>query len=192
MNLKNYFDKGLNYNDYLKKVNNQLETLEKTDKDSFLIPHYSLNLQRMKRLNKTFNLSEEQKNALKNISTDFELLTISEGWCGDAAQSLPILNVIMNELGVEQRIVFRDENLELMDKFLTDGARSIPMYIGIDSEGNEKFRFGPRPRKGMEMLEKHKENPEVYTSDDFHNDLQLWYNKDKGEAIFDELLETMK
>src|SRR5690625_6329948 len=63
MNLKNYFDKGLNYNDYLEKVNDQLETLEKTDKDSFLIPHYSLNLQRMKRLNKTFNLSDEQKNA---------------------------------------------------------------------------------------------------------------------------------
>src|SRR5690625_4531671 len=111
MNLKNYFEKGLNYNDYLEKVNDQLETLETTDKESFVIPHYSLNLQRMKRLNKTVNLSDEQKNALKNISTDFELLTISEGWCGDAAQSLPVMNVIMNELCVEQRIVCRDGDL---------------------------------------------------------------------------------
>lgn len=192
MNLTDYFNKGLNYTDYLEKVNDQLETLKNTDKDSFLIPHYSLNLQRMKRLDKTFKLSDEQKESLKNISKDFQLLVISEGWCGDAAQNMPIINAVMNELGIDQKIVFRDENLELMDQFLTDESRSIPVFIGITTDGKEKFRFGPRPRKGMEMLAKHKENPEVYTSEEFHNDLQLWYNKDKGKAIFEELFETMK
>lgn len=192
MNLTEFFNKGISYNDYLKKINNRLKSLEYSDKNSVYIPYYSINLRRIKRLNKSFELSEEQKKSLKNISNDFRLLVISEGWCGDAAQSMPIVNAIMLELGVEQRIVFRDENLELMDLFLTDGAKSIPIFIGITFDGKEKFRFGPRPKKGMEMLFKHKENPENYTSEEFHNDLQLWYNNDKGKAIFEELLEKMK
>lgn len=192
MNLLAYLEKGFTYPDYLRKIQDQLYDLENSDDEKAYAKYYSINLKRIERLDKNFKLTEEQKEKLKAIGTNFRLLTISEGWCGDAAQSVPVLNVMMNELGVEHKIVLRDENPELIDAYLTDGARSIPIFIGVDSEGNEVFRFGPRPEYGMELLKKHKENPEVYTGDDFHKDLQVWYNQDKGNAVFEELLEVMK
>lgn len=191
MNLSVYLEKGFSYEDYLRKIEDQLFDLNQLGDEKGMAKYYLMNIKRMERLNKTFELTEEQKGRLKSIIPNFKLLIISEGWCGDAAQSMPVVNVIMQELGVEQKIVFRDENPELMDAYLTDGAKSIPMFIGINDEGNEIFRFGPRPKDGMDMLAKHKENPEVYTSDEFHKDLQIWYNQDKGESTFNELLAVI-
>lgn len=190
MNLQKYLDKGLNYPDYLQKIKTQLQDLEKSGDEKGYAKYYSINLKRIERLDKSFQLSDEQKARLKSVSRSFKLLIISEGWCGDAAQSMPVVNAMMDELGIEQRIVFRDENPALMDNYLTDGARSIPVYIGVDDDGNEIFRFGPRPEQGMEMLKKHKENPEAYTDDEFHKDLQIWYNQDKGESTFNEFLNA--
>ena len=192
MNLEKYLEKGLNYPDYLRKIEDQLHDLEKLGDEKGFGKYYSLNLKRIERLDENFVLSDDQKEKLKSVNSNFRLLIISEGWCGDAAQSMPVVNVMMNELGVSQSIVFRDENPELMDAYLTDGARSIPIYIGVDENGNEVFRFGPRPEEGMKMLEKHKENPDVYTADEFHKDLQVWYNQDKGESIFEEFLKVFK
>lgn len=191
MNLRAYLEKGYSYPDYLKKIEDQLFDLNQLGDEKGISKYYSMNLKRIERLSKTFELTEKQKEQLKPIIPNFQLLVISEGWCGDAAQSMPVVNAIMDELGVEQKIVFRDENPELMNTYLTDGAKSIPMFIGVDPEGNEVFHFGPRPVAGMEMLAKHKENPEVYTADEFHKDLQVWYNQDKGESTFHELLAVI-
>lgn len=191
MNLMPYLQKGYSYENYLEKIKNQFKELEKAKEKSDYANYYSMNLKRMERLEKTFALSSEQKEIVKTINTDFKLLVISEGWCGDAAQSMPIVNQIVNELDIEQRIVFRDENPELMDKYLTDGAKSIPIYIGVNKDGSEVFRFGPRPKEGMEMLAKHKANPDAYTADEFHKDLQIWYNQNKGESIVSEFVRTV-
>lgn len=192
MNLRHYLENGFNYDDYLKKIEGQLHDLEKLDEENEMISHYSLNIRRIERLNKNFQLTDEQKEALKTIEPNFKLLVITEGWCGDAAQNMPIINAIAEELGIEQKIVLRDDNLDLIDLYLTNGTRSIPIFVGVNADGSEKFRFGPRPKMGMDLLAKYKENPEVYTKDEFHKDLQLWYNKDKGNSIFNELFELMK
>lgn len=192
MNLRHYLENGFNYDDYLKKIEDQLHDLEKLDEENEMISHYSLNIRRIERLNKNFQLTGEQKEALKTIEPNFKLLVITEGWCGDAAQNMPIINAIAEELGIEQKIVLRDDNLDLIDLYLTNGTRSIPIFVGVNADGSEKFRFGPRPKMGMDLLAKYKENPEVYTKDEFHKDLQLWYNKDKGNSIFNELFELMK
>src|SRR5690606_26014604 len=192
MNLLSYLEKGFTYSDYLKKIEDQLFDFEKSGDEKGYAKYYSINLKRIERLDKNFHFTEIQKDKLKELSSDFKLLIISEGWCGDAAQVMPIVNAMMNEIGVEQKIVFRDENPELMDLYLTDGAKSIPIMIGVNSDGNEIFRFGPRPQHGMDLLQKHKENPEVYTADEFHQDLQVWYNQDKGESIFEEFVAVMQ
>lgn len=192
MNLLGYLEKGISYVQYLEKVETQMNQMQAKGDPKGYVQYYSLGLTRMERWNKTFKLSEEQKSLLKNITPDFQVLTISEGWCGDASQILPIVELIFQELGVEHKIVFRDENPELMDEFLTEGARSIPIIIGVDKEGNEIFRFGPRPSYGMELLKKNKENPEEYSTHQFHKDLQVFYNQDKGASIFNELLEKIQ
>lgn len=188
MDLSTYLEKGFSYADYIKKIEDQLFDFNELGDPNGFSKYYAMNLKRIERLNKTFELSATQKSKLQSIPSNFSLLVISEGWCGDAAQSMPVVNVIMEELGVEQKIVFRDENPELMNAYLTDGAKSIPMFIGVDEQGKELFHFGPRPAGGMDLLAKHKENPEVYTADEFHKDLQVWYNQDKGESIFNELI----
>lgn len=191
MNLLPYLENGFSYPDYLKKIEEQLHDIEDAGDEKGYAKYYSINLKRIERLDKTFALTDEQKERLNKVHSDFKLLIISEGWCGDAAQVMPVVNVMMNEIGVEQKIVLRDENPELMNEFLTDGAKSIPILIGVNNEGNEIFRFGPRPQHGMELLKKHKENPQEYTDEQFHQDLQVWYNQDKGVGIFEELLSKM-
>lgn len=192
MNLASYVENGFSYADYLRKIEDQLFDLNQLEDDKGFAKYYAMNLKRIERLDKTYELSEEQKNILKSLQPNFTMLVISEGWCGDAAQSMPVVNVICRELGVDQKIVFRDDNPELMDAYLTDGAKSIPMFIGVDKVGNELFSYGPRPAEGMELLKKHKENPEVYNADEFHKDLQVWYNQDKGESIFNELVKKIQ
>lgn len=192
MNLLPYLENGFSYTDYLRKIEDQLYDIQNSGDEKGYAKYYSINLKRIERLDKNFTLTNEQKERLKQIIPAFQLLIISEGWCGDAAQEMPIVNVMMKEIGVEQKIVLRDENPELMNEYLTDGAKSIPIFIGVGSEGNEIFRWGPRPQHGMDLLKKHKENPQEYTDEQFHQDLQVWYNQDKGVSIFEEFLAVMK
>lgn len=191
MNLNKYFEEGLSYSAYINEVKERLSNIEKAGDPDGFAQYYSMNLKRMERLDKTFQLTDEQKTQIKNKNLDFRLMTISEGWCGDAAQSVPVVQKMMEEFEVENRFVFRDDNRELMDAYLTDGARGIPIFIGIDKDGNELFHFGPRPKHGMDMLKKHKDDPENYTETQFHQDLQVWYNEDKGVSTFNEFMETM-
>jgi hypothetical protein len=57
------------------------------------LTHYSsLNETRMNRLDKTIKISDEILLKLQSMKNESIWLVISEGWCGDAAQSLPIFN----------------------------------------------------------------------------------------------------
>lgn len=192
MDFNQYLKDSFNFTDYLRKVNDQLHDLEQLDKENEFIPYYNLNIKRMERLNKTFQLTDEQKSQLKSIQNNFKILTISEGWCGDAAQILPVVNAMAEGLGVEHKIVLRDDNLELIDQFLTNGSRSIPIIIGLDENNKVMFTYGPRPKYGMELTRKFQEDPVAYPKDEFHKDVQLWYNEDKGQSIFNELFELMQ
>ncbi|MET3731747.1 thioredoxin family protein [Moheibacter stercoris] len=192
MNLQTYVNKEISYSEYLDVVKAQMNQMKEEGDPKDYVQYYFLGLTRMERWNKTFELSTDQKEVLKSIQTDFEFLSISEGWCGDASQILPIVDKIAIELGVNHRIVFRDENPELMDAYLTDGAKSIPMIIGVKSDGSEKFHFGPRPSAGMEFLYKHKQDPESYTTQDFHKDLHQYYTQNKGMDIFNELIAKIQ
>ena len=49
--------------------------------------------------------------------------------------------------GLELRIVLRDEHPEVMDRYLTNGSRSIPIVIALDEEFRELGHWGPRPRE---------------------------------------------
>lgn len=191
MDLNAYFGKGCNYAGYLTEIQKRFQALENGNDPDGFAAYYSINLSRIERLNKSFKLSDEQKNKLKEIKPDFRILTISEGWCGDASQLVPVVEKIAEDLNIEHHIVFRDENPELMDAYLTNGSRSIPVFIGVDNDGKETFRFGPRPAEGMEILKRAKEDPAGYDAEKFHKDLQMWYNRDKGNAIFNEFFELM-
>ena len=128
------FEKGISFDDYF-ALSQQYANEGKTsgeDQSESLVQYSKLNFSRMKRLVKTAKLSEEILSKLSEIQTPQKWLLISESWCGDAAQNLPFFNLMAsaNE-NIELRIVFRDENLELMDEYLTNGGRSIPKLIAF-------------------------------------------------------------
>ena len=56
--------------------------------------------------------------------------------CGDAAHVLPVLNKFAeNDTTITLSILLRDDNEELMDRFLTNGTRSIPKLIILNADG---------------------------------------------------------
>ncbi len=186
MELIEYFNNGLDYETYKNEIIQSVE-------DKQPMSNYTeLNLTRMSRVEKKFSLSSEQEKELSSIPNDFYVLVITEGWCGDASQSLPVMEKIFEFMRTKIRYIYRDQNKKLMNEYLTDGSESIPILIAIDFDGDEIFHWGPRPQKGKEMLALHKNEPEVYTKDEFYKDLQQYYNKDKGQSIYSELSHLMK
>lgn len=162
-----------------------------TQSDELL--HYStLNEARMNRLDKTLKVPAELSAALNQLRSEFYWLVISEGWCGDAAQLLPIFNKLADTTNkIDLRIVFRDDNPDLMDLFLTGTARSIPKLIIINKSGIQvSGQFGPRPTEAAALVRNYKEKHGVI-DEQIKTDLQMWYLHDKGISTMKELTELM-
>jgi len=192
--MKNAITKSLQnsytYQEYRTLVENLLKVGKSTSKeDSETLVNYSkLNHSRMKRLDKTIQLPKEVIEKVESISTSTQWLVLAEGWCGDAAQNLPIINKIADlNKNINLRIVLRDEHPELMDKFLTNGGRAIPKLIHIENNYSKIESWGPRPSVATKMVADFKAKNGSVT-DEFKKDLQLWYNKDKGISTIEDMM----
>ena len=117
---------------------------------------------------------------------------ISEHWCGDASQNIPSFNKIaeLSAGKIELRIVYRDENTELMDQHLTNSTRSIPKLIQLDEAYNVTGIWGSRPVEAQELIIKLKSNP--LTADTYVNELHLWYARNKQIALQGEIVNLLK
>lgn len=158
-----------------------------------MVGYTKMNTQRMKRLDKRMELSEAMIEAIDNLSGEHIWLVITEGWCGDAAQTVPIIQKIAERSDkITLKLILRDEHPELMDQFLTEGARAIPKLISLDKNTLEVLAtWGPRPAPAQELLMEFKANADL-TYDEFSLNLQKWYNRDKGQTTQEELLHTLK
>jgi len=156
------------------------------------LTNYSLlNDKRMKRLDKTIKILDDTKQFLKTIKSPQTWLVLTEGWCGDAAQNLPVIHKMAEvNSNINLQLVLRDENLELMDLFLTNGGRSIPKLIALDKDLNILFTWGPRPQTATNMVLDYKTKHGSLDAQ-FKQDLQVWYNKDKGESIQNDFKELI-
>lgn len=147
---------------------------------------------RMKRLDKTVKISEEIQEKFKNFRGDHTWVVLTESWCGDAAQSMPAMNQLANLApNIDFKVVLRDENLDLMNAFLTKGSMSIPKLIVLDNQTQEVVAdWGPRPSLATNMVNEYKaENGRL--TPEFKKDLQVWYNKDKSENIIANLAQLI-
>ena len=150
-----------------------------------------LNFQRSSRIHKTFTASEELKEVISQITEPQIWAIISEDWCGDSAQNLPYIAELtkLNPL-IELKIFPRDRNLDIIDLYLTNGTRSIPKLVAFDSDGNELFQWGPRPKQAVELIAKLK--AEGKTKEEFLEQLHLWYGRNRGTELLKELSELIK
>lgn len=187
--------KGIDYTTYrqlivdLLKEGKSTGTTENPDYFGFS----ELNNSRMNRLDKTIKILENHQNQLIKLSKKITFLVISEGWCGDAAQIVPVINKLTNcSENINLKMVIRDDNSELMDLFLTNGNKAIPMLLIINSETNELIsKWGPRPQIARQMVVDYKTLHGVIDAD-FKVQLQNWYNADKGIEIQNEIMQLMQ
>jgi len=184
------------YSEYRKLVTDLLSEGKSTgDQQSESLTNYTkLNEARMNRLQKTVTISEEAISKLQNLNNHYIWLVISEGWCGDAAQILPIINKMALESNkkIDLRIVLRDQNDDLMNQYLTNGGRAIPKLIVICKEaGIVRTHWGPRPKGATELMADYKRDFGVI-DEKIKTDLQLWYLADRGISVQEELVEIME
>ncbi|MFV8268767.1 thioredoxin family protein [Flavobacterium sp. GT2N3] len=182
------------YSEYRKLVSDLLvQGKSSGNEQSEDLTHYSeLNETRMNRLDKTMKITDENIRQLKNLKKEYIWLVISEGWCGDAAQLLPIINAMaIDSDKIELRIVLRDENDELMKLFLTNKKKSIPVLIVVDKEtGSVLGKWGARPEGASDLIAEYKKEFGVI-DDTIKTNLQLWYLHDKGISTQNELINLM-
>lgn len=182
------------YSEYKQTISDLLFEGKSTgnEQSEDLLQYSTLNEIRLRRLDKTINVPEEVSVKLKDLDNEYIWLVIAEGWCGDAAQILPILNKMALETDkIDLRIVFRDSNDELMSRFLTNGARAIPKLIIIDKESGKVCKhWGPRPKGASDLIKNYKEQFGVVDTE-AKTQLQLWYLHDKGLSVQNEVVEIM-
>ncbi len=182
------------YQEYKELVSNLLVDDKSTGHEqSEALTNYSmLNDRRMKRLDKTLKIDKSIEDAFSNTKRDVMWVVITEGWCGDGAQSLPVINKLAElNNGIDLRIVSRDDHDELMNNFLTNGGKAIPKLLVYDKKNKKVLNtWGPRPSIATQMVNDYKAE-HGSLDPQFKQDLQVWYNKDKGVNIAEDLLKIL-
>ena len=193
VDIQNALSKSYSYKQYRELIAALLQENKTTgaDQSEAMIAYAKINEQRMKRLDKTVELLPELKNYLNELKRKLTFVVLTEGWCGDAAQNVPVLALIeKHTTNIELRLLLRDQNLEIMDHYLTNGGRSIPKLICVDAEsGKELFEWGPRPQACQEiMIELKKTGMEKA---EIGEKIHTWYAKDKTQSLQEEILELL-
>lgn len=188
--IQHSLSKAISYSEYRRLVSQLAEIGKSTGPEQTeALTHYTqLNDRRMKRWDKTLKFSEEAQQLISKINRKVTWLVITESWCGDASPSLPVMHKIaaLNS-NITLKIVLRDENIDLMNRFLTNGTMSIPKLIVINDATKEVVgEWGPRSKAATTLVEDFKAEHGQLTAA-FKEGLQVWYNKDKGQDILKDL-----
>ncbi len=187
------FQKSFCYQEYL-ELNERLAREGKTTGEATedRINFTKLNYSRITRQNKKINLTAEQGAIFKELEAAQTWLVFIETWCADGAQTIPVLNKIAEASeNISLKIILRDEHPELMDNFLTNGTRSIPKLIILDQDLEVMATWGPRSVPATKMVTDYKKEFGKIDAD-FKAKLQVWYNKDRGTSIINELAEIVQ
>ncbi|MBL7127828.1 MAG: thioredoxin family protein [Ignavibacteria bacterium] len=192
---KEIIDGGYTYPQYRKLINDLLKEGKTTSNNhsESLIEYTKVNVQRMNRLDKTTDINEDLKREIADLEKKMIWVILAEAWCGDVAQNLPVIAKIADlSQNIDLKLILRDENLEVMDEYLTNGGRSIPKLICLDSGTLEELgTWGPRPEEVQERFLKDKADPNVSPEERSKNN-QLWYIQDKTQSIQKEFLRLIK
>lgn len=194
MDYKQIEEKAISYTEY-RELSRILVHMGKTtgpDQSESMVNYTKLNQSRMDKWDKRAVLTEALGAKLAGLNKHYIWLTLTEAWCGDAAQSLSFIKLMAEAShNIEFCLVLRDDYPELINQYLTDGAKSIPKLICLDAENYEVLgTWGPRPEPAQKMLKEYKANPNKAQAE-FYQEMHLWYAKDKGITLQEEFLNLL-
>lgn len=192
--LPKYFEKGITYQQLLHDLkefiaNGNSRNNSKEDEEKYRFS--KLNFHRFNRIQKTYLVQETVKEIIGKINWQQNWLVLTEHWCGDSAQILPVLNKLVEiNSNIQMKFLYRDENINLMNLYLTDSKQAIPKIIGFTPSGNQLFSWGPRPKEAVELFAKERE--QGLPKEEILNKLHLWYGRDRGKTIETEFMELLQ
>ena len=193
--VKESLSKAFSYKDYRGQVATHVEngTSSGPDKSEVLSNYTLLNNSRMKRLDATMKIEEDVLEKFQQYHKNVTWLVLTESWCGDAAHAMPVMNKLVEQAkNLDFKILYRDENEELMNRFLTNGTMSIPKLIAFDNETQEVIKdWGPSPLIIMNKTKDFKAAHATLTTE-FKKEIQIWYNQNKGKCIARDLLKLIE
>lgn len=158
------------------------------------VDYTRISIQRMHRIFKTTEIDPALTAAISALKGSYHWLVLSEAWCGDVSQNLPVIaKAVEGHPQIRLETILRDENLDIMDQYLTNGGRGIPkLIVTNDATGEVVATWGPRPAGAQAIMNAYKQeqNPKPYS--ELVIDIQLWYSKDHTRSTQAELLALVK
>ena len=193
--MQNYIEKAMTFDEYNRLIDRVVAEGKTTgpNQSEELAQYTKLNQARMRRLFKTSELNESLLETARNVKANWIWLILTEAWCGDAAQNIPTIEKIARENDrIKTLYLLRDENLELTDKYLTNGARAIPKLICLDAETLEEIgTWGSRPQAAYDLFYSLKEQGLEKT--EIIEKIHRWYIEDNTESLqaeFEKLIQN--
>lgn len=192
---RDIIENGYTYSGYVSLIENLLKSGKTTGENhSEKMLHYTkMNLHRMKRIERRVELSPDLYTRLEEIDRSMIWLILTEAWCGDAAQALPVIQKIADQSDkIKTRYILRDEHPEIMDQFLTNGrSRSIPKLICLDFNSMEVLgTWGPRSANAQLVVESANQIEGILYQE-VAEKLHKWYAEDNTRSIQSELKELL-
>ena len=193
--IKESLKKAISYQEYRGQVTTHTEngTSSGPQQSEALSSYTLLNNSRMKRLDKTLKIVETILEKFQEYYKNVTWLVLTESWCGDGAHAMPVMNKLVTQAkNIDFKVLYRDENKELMELFLTNGSMSIPKLIVFDNETQEVINdWGPSP---LIIINKTKEFKATHgaLTPEFKKEIQVWYNQNKGKCIASDLLKLIE
>lgn len=189
-------EKGFSYSEFVQFTQQLVEEKRTTgaNQSEAYLEYTRMCLQRMNRWNKTAKVSEKMTQLMESIKESQIWLIITEAWCGDGSQSIPYLAKLV-ELNpkIKLRIIMRDEYPEIMDAYLTNGARSIPKLVAFSEDLKvELFTWGPKPLYLMNRHKEYKHDSKGLSYSGFLEEIHLWYAKNKNQDLEVELFPLIQ
>ncbi|MBS4070066.1 MAG: thioredoxin family protein [Algoriphagus sp.] len=189
-------ENGFSYSEFVEFTEKLVEEKRTTgaNQSEAYLDYTRMCLQRMNRWNKTAKVSAKMTHLMESIQESQIWLIITEAWCGDGAQSIPYLAKLA-ELNpkIKLRIIMRDEYPEIMDAYLTNGARSIPKLVAFTEDLKvELFTWGPKPLYLMNRHKEYKHDSKGLSYSGFLEEIHLWYAKNKNQDLEAELFPLIQ
>jgi len=177
--------KAITYTQYRELIDKLLaeNKTSGTNHSEEMVEYTRMNMHRMRRVEKTTVLDDEMIQLLLSVQTKMVWVVLTEAWCGDAAQNVPAI-VKMADASplIDIKLLLRDENLDVIDHYLTDGGRSIPKLIALKADTLEELgTWGPRPEPAQKLFLDMKAQNVPFK--EFAEKLHGWYAKDHSHTL---------
>lgn len=150
------------------------------------LPYIRSNWEISQRVKSSVVLFHSLNQLLLNLYYSYTWLVITEPWCMESAQNLPVIAAMakVNPEKIRLLVVLKDQHPELMNKYLTNGNKAIPKVILINETRNvEEYTWGPRPAPAQDLFLQWKRDNDTKSKRPFSVELNNWYKCDSSMTI---------